>query len=235
MQKQQVAKLFLALFLALCACGSFAADAISKSAPKVRAGTVTIQVRTAESDEFFTVGTGWLYANQDTVVTARHVVEFEPGEITDMRVGFFDGAYADVDAVAMSGSHDVAVIDLEDADVAKAKRNLLKLARTEAVFGEEVYTVGHPMGEDGYLFHLTTGRVTNDNEADIITHSVALIGGNSGGALCNVNGEVTGIAVMRDRRDNVFSFSVSLKVLKAQLTGLVKASKNKGASRPLRD
>lgn len=231
MYTQRAAKAILALLFAVCVCCAHAGDAISKSAGRVRGATVAIQVKYVEYPEYLTVGTGWLHAHQDTVVTAKHVVTASPDEpkVHSYRVQFLDGRRADIESIVVHDFFDVAVINLEDADVSGAKRPLLKFAARSAVVGEEVFTIGHPMSEDGYLFHLTTGRVTNDNELGLLTNSAEAKGGNSGGALCNENGEVTGMVVSRDRRDNLFNFAVALEILKAYVPSMCNVAKKKGA------
>lgn len=72
------------------------------------------------------------------------------------------------------------------------KSHYLKLARLRPERGVDVGVVGNPKG---LLATYTTGQVTNiHEEAGKIQIDASMTQGNSGGPICNFNGEVVGIA-----------------------------------------
>ena len=142
-------------------------------------------------------GSAFVFAVDDGVLTDKsylmtnnHVVE-HADKIT---VTFPDGQEFDGKVTGRDPKSDVAVIEIETAEVAP-----LKLADSSALeVGEWVVAIGNPFG----LSHtLTVGVVSakgrtsvgiNDYE-DFIQTDAAINPGNSGGPLVNLDGEVVGI------------------------------------------
>ena len=99
---------------------------------KVITATVEISVQEKKEDAFMHAGTGWLYKDQSTIITAKHVIDGYDDIITkpdkseewkhmpysSIRVTFSDGQQLIATNVKKSKSYDVAVLTL---DVTKIK------------------------------------------------------------------------------------------------------------------
>lgn len=128
--------------------------------------------------------------------------------------------------VAVDRKRDLAVVQV------KAKlpnTEAAKLSCTSPVRGEQIYTVGNP----SMLYSsVTTGIVSSlqrsyegirfgDNEQgaeSLMQISGGVVGGNSGGAVYNVRGELVGVPVIANRVNEVIGFAVPLDAIKAFLT-----------------
>lgn len=128
-----------------------------------------------------------------------------------------------VKVVAVDRPRDLAVVQvlakLPDSEAAK-------LACDEPTRGESVYTVGNPMGV--LYSSVTTGVVSSlqrdygilrlgsaeDSKHSLMQISGGVIGGNSGGAVYNTNGELIGVPVLAHRVNEVLGFAVPLPAIK---------------------
>lgn len=147
-----------------------------------------------ESEQGTSIGTGFFINENGLALTNYHVLAGasmgrvflcdEKGNIT-----------ADRDrniwrVVQYSSKYDwcIFVVALDPGE----KSHYLKLARQRPERGVDVGVVGNPRG---LLATYTTGQVTNiHEEAGKIQIDASMTQGNSGGPICNFNGEVVGIA-----------------------------------------
>ncbi len=157
------------------------------------------------------------------VVTNAHVVYLSYGDgdryCNDINLYLYGSEYStgDTEATAISASiagvsltYDIAVLKVEGSDLVKNSEAVAaEWSTAEAVYaGETVYAVGNP---EGSLLSVTTGIISRDseyitldmydtayNEDDDFTYRVlrtdaAINGGNSGGGLFDINGNLVGI------------------------------------------
>lgn len=147
-----------------------------------------------ESEQGTSIGTGFFINENGLALTNFHVLA---GASTG-RVFLCDekgNITADRDrnilrVVQYSSKYDwcIFVVSLDPGE----KSHYLKLARQRPERGVDVGVVGNPRG---LLATYTTGQVTNiHEEAGIIQIDASMTQGNSGGPICNFNGEVVGIA-----------------------------------------
>ena len=172
-------------------------------APKLIQATVEISVKEKKDDLFSHVGTGWLYENQYTIVTAKHVVDGY--EITapklgskeeetkhlpyhSIRITFSDGQQIIIDKLKTSKKYDVAVLTF-DAKKNKKQREPLVFATSRPKMGENLFGAGFPFE---YECLLLTGCVTGyHTEKDGVLAGEYLVTnamfapGNSGGPIVN--------------------------------------------------
>lgn len=168
--------------------GSFTKQALFKyMAP----ATFLIQT---ESERGTSIGTGFFINENGLALTNYHVLAGansgkvflcdENGNITADR----DRDILRI--VQYSSKYDwcIFVVSLDPGE----KSPYLKLARQRPERGVDVGVVGNPRG---LLATYTTGQVTNiHEEAGKIQLDASMTQGNSGGPICNFNGEVVGIA-----------------------------------------
>lgn len=147
-----------------------------------------------ESERGTSIGTGFFINENGLALTNYHVLA---GASTG-RVFLCDekgNITADRDrnilrVVQYSSKYDwcIFVVSLDPGE----KSPYLKLARQRPERGVDVGVVGNPRG---LLATYTTGQVTNiHEEAGKIQIDASMTQGNSGGPICNFNGEVVGIA-----------------------------------------
>lgn len=147
-----------------------------------------------ESEQGTSIGTGFFINENGLALTNYHVLAGasmgrvflcdEKGNITADR----DRNILRV--VQYSSKYDwcIFVVALDPGE----KSHYLKLARQRPERGVDVGVVGNPRG---LLATYTTGQVTNiHEEAGEIQIDASMTQGNSGGPICNFNGEVVGIA-----------------------------------------
>lgn len=157
------------------------------------------------------------------VVTNCHVVYLSYGEgdgyCDDISLYLYGSEYSSADTtsnaisaeiVGASLTYDIAVLKVENSDIVKNSDALAaSWSEDECVYaGETVYAVGNP---EGSLLSVTTGIISRDSEyitidmydtaytsEDDFTYRVlrtdaAINGGNSGGGLFDINGNLVGI------------------------------------------
>lgn len=147
-----------------------------------------------ESEQGSSIGTGFFINENGLALTNYHVLAGansgkvflcdENGNITADR----DRDILRI--VQYSSKYDwcIFVVSLDPGE----KSPYLKLARQRPERGVDVGVVGNPRG---LLATYTTGQVTNiHEEAGKIQIDASMTQGNSGGPICNFNGEVVGIA-----------------------------------------
>lgn len=201
-------------------------------APKLIQATVEISVKEKKDDLFSHVGTGWLYENQYTIVTAKHVVDGyeitvpKPGgkeeetkhlPYSSIRITFSDGQQIVIDKLKTSKKYDVAVLTF-DVQKNKKQREPLVFAASRPKVGENLFGAGFPYE---YECLLLTGCVTGyHTEKDGILAGEYLVTnamfapGNSGGPIVNTQGNVIGMVDWIDRRSPAFSFAIPFDVIK---------------------
>ena len=131
--------------------------------------------------------------NKGYIITNNHVIE----NAEEIKVILYDKREFDAKIIGTDPLSDLAVIQIEPDNLAKAKfgdSNLLQI-------GEWVIAIGSPFGL--HLNHtVTAGIVSAVGRSDVISrmnfenfiqHDAAINPGNSGGGLFNLNGELIGI------------------------------------------
>lgn len=154
-------------------------------------------------------GTGIIIGKNDSellIVTNNHVVE---GSET-LTVTFIDGTSVDADIKGTDSAYDIAVIAVPLKSLSDDTLDAVAVATlgdsTQLKVGEPAIAIGNALG---YGQSVTVGVIsaldrsvattdsqtgeTTENSVKLIQTDAAINGGNSGGALVNVNGEVIGI------------------------------------------
>ena len=166
---------------------------------KMKPSTVEISVTTSKGGG---TGTGIIMTEDGYVITNAHVVE---GAKT-IKVTFFDKKQYDAELVGLDTLADVALVKIKDTSVkfTPAKFGSSK----DLLVGEAVVAIGCPAG---YFLTVTNGIVSarpttieiyedggyTEKEMYLLQTSAPLNPGNSGGPLCNLDGEVIGINTLK--------------------------------------
>ena len=217
---------------------SLVETSISSSVDKVYNKTVIIM--SYNNETLKSTGTGFIYKEDGKkayIMTNNHVIE----GADKVKVGFNDGSF--VDAVIVGGEtySDIAVLSMDISSstgiVAIGSSNDIKL-------GDTIFTVGSPMGKE-YIGTVTKGIISGKDRMIGVSHSgntydyymkvlqidAAVNPGNSGGPLCNVNGEVIGIISLKIVQDEVEGMGFAIPIEDA-LDYASKIEKGESIERP---
>jgi 2-alkenal reductase len=175
-------------------------------------------------------GSGFLYDNDDHIVTNHHVVE----GATTVNVIFNDGNWARAEVVATDPQADLAVLKVTPP--AGFAWRPLSLATPESLkVGHTVIAMGNPFGLEGTM---TTGIVSAMGRGlpvgalgasrytlpDVIQTDAAINPGNSGGPLVNLAGEVVGVnfAIESATRSNSgVGFTIPVSIVQRVVPALI--------------
>lgn len=164
-------------------------------------------IRRREVDPFFgffggdrsyrtqSLGSGFIWASDGTIVTNAHVVEGASRIIVNLQ----DGRQFDATVIGVDPDSDVAVLQVKASGLPQAPLG----SSTDLLIGETVIAVGNPFGLSGSVTTgvvSATGRSVPSKEGDrtytdFIQTDASINPGNSGGPLLNIEGKVIGINV----------------------------------------
>ncbi|MGQ0811154.1 MAG: S1C family serine protease [Nitrospiraceae bacterium] len=179
-------------------------------------------------------GTGF-HMRDGYIVTARHAVEQDQAgkKIVPPSIAVMTSDLQELPAQLIGGS---AYLDIVLYRVRNEHQSALSAATPLAEHGispgEEVFTIGYPLGWGPAA---AFGRIGNDSiflqtvETRLLQADLAVCSGNSGGGLYNVSGEVVGVMhaiiqteqIQSERRCSRFAFAVPGRVAHRIITALV--------------
>lgn len=213
---------------------------LSEAVNKVYNAVVVVQ--TYVRKELSASGTGFVYKNEDGkayILTNNHVisggtkiyVNFTNGKKIEAEVLGSD-TYADIAVLSIDSFDDISVATLGSSDDAKV--------------GDTVFAVGAPL-DSAYSWTVTRGILSGKNrliEVDssnsnstsdwvmsAIQTDAAINSGNSGGPLCDANGEVVGITSMKLVKSGVEGMGFAIPIETA-IDYADKIVKNEDIKRP---
>lgn len=175
-------------------------NSISAAVDKVYDSTVV--VLSYKNGNAVSTGTGFVYKKEGStayVITNNHVVS--AGD--SAKVIFSDGTQTDTKILGGETYSDIAVLTVSASSI----KQVATIGNTEDMkLGDTTFAVGAPLG-DTYSGTVTKGILsgkdrlvavsfsgtTSDYYMKVLQTDTALNPGNSGGPLCNVNGEVIGV------------------------------------------
>ncbi len=179
-------------------------NSISGAVDKVYDATVTVS--TYKDGKAISTGTGFVYKKEGStayIMTNNHVIS--GGD--SAKVIFSDGTSADTKMLGGETYSDIAVLTVSSASI----KQVATIGNTENIkLGDTTFAVGAPLG-DTYSGTVTKGILsgkdrlvavsfsgsTSDYYMKVLQTDAALNPGNSGGPLCNVNGEVIGVTSLK--------------------------------------
>lgn len=177
------------------------------------------------------IGTGVIITSKEgDILTNWHVVKenktvmilFKPRNGSELSMG----NYYSAKVVKIDKEKDLALLKLLNTEILNDKniKPILFSNMKKVVQGEDVYTMGHPMGywyksgndEVRSVQNNTTWNVNGimHRAKHIIMTDIPISSGNSGGALVNENLELFGIITYSDTRGQNLNFAVSVLDIK---------------------
>lgn len=178
------------------------ADAVEKVYDSV------VIVGTYKSNKLSSTGTGFIYkkdGDKYNIITNYHVIA--GGD--SVKITLTNGDSIDATLVGGNQYDDIAVLSITSKEELKTA---VMGSSTESRIGDTVFTVGAPVNSSKYSWTVTRGilsgkdrvvsvstsnSLTADYEMKVLQTDAAINSGNSGGPLCNSNGEVIGITNMK--------------------------------------
>lgn len=192
------------------------AEAVSKIYDAV------VVVSTYSNDRYIASGTGFVYkqdGNTYYLLTNYHVIE-DGNHVT---VIFTDGSIVETEIVGFDKYQDIAVLSIES----KEEYQVAEIGNNEETrVGDTAFAVGAPL-DNAYSWTVTRGIISgkdrmvevsldNSNTSDYVMKTLqtdaAINSGNSGGPLCNANGEVIGITSLKLVSDGVEGMGFAIPI-----------------------
>jgi S1-C subfamily serine protease len=161
---------------------------------------ITLQTKTV-------IGSGFLISPRGYAITNHHVIADGGSEIKATKK---DGTVVYARVIHEDSEKDLALIKL-----AGEGYPFLPLAKThEGLIGQEVYTVGAPLGlshtvSKGIVSAIRTIPIRKPREISLIQTSAPIHKGNSGGPLVALNGSVLGVITLKVNTVEGIGFAVS--------------------------
>ena len=201
-------------------------NGISESVDKVYDSVVVVKSKTRNTEA---TGTGFIYSKDDNkyyIVTNFHVIS----GATAISIVFTNNVEVKVDYEGGDQFSDIAVLsyitdkELEVAPIGES---------TNMNVGDTVFAIGAPLDSDVYSWSVTRGilsgkdrevRVSSDNSnsndyiMNVLQTDAAINSGNSGGPLCNSNGEVIGVTNMKLVTSGVEGMGFAIPIEEAKVT-----------------
>lgn len=158
--------------------------------------------------QLYATGTGFVYKTDDNtgyILTNNHVIE----NADSIKVVFTNNNRESVELVGTDAYSDIALLAVgKDKVLAVAE-----IGSSEALkVGDTSFAVGAPLDSSTYAWTVTRGVISGKNRTvsvssngsqastyvmEVLQTDAAINSGNSGGPLCNSNGEVIGITNMK--------------------------------------
>ncbi len=162
-----------------------------------------IIVSNYKNDKLYASGSGFVYKKDDNnfyIITNHHVID--GGD--SFKITYYDGVEVDAKLVGSDQYADIAVLQVEARD----NMDTVRIGATDLLrVGDTTFTVGAPL-DFAYSWTVTRGIISgkerlvevslsNSTDDDYIMNvlqtDAAVNSGNSGGPLCDSNGEVIGV------------------------------------------
>lgn len=162
-------------------------------------------------------GSGIIIGTNDTellIVTNNHVVE----DTTSLTIEFVDGSSVEASYVkGTNSSNDLAVVAVNLENISEETIGAISIATLgdsdELSVGDQVVAIGNALGYGqsvtvGYVSALNRSLTVDNSEISVIQTDASINGGNSGGALINMKGEVVGINFAKESSSSSSSASI---------------------------
>lgn len=199
-------------------------NGIAESVSKVYDSVVVVE--NYKKDTLISTGTGFVY-NKDKkygyILTNNHVID----GATEVYVTFTNGIRKKVLIVGTDAYSDVALLKVDAESVIA----VAKIGNSEKLrLGDTTFAIGAPLDYQVYSWSVTRGIIsgkerlvevslsnsnTSDYVMEVLQTDTAINSGNSGGPLCNYNGEVIGITNMKLASSSVEGMGFAIPIEKA--------------------
>lgn len=172
---------------------------IAEAVDKVYDSVVVVE--SYYKNKLYSTGTGFVYKTSDDkayILTNHHVIESSD----EVKVVFTNNEKETVTILGADAYSDIAVLSVDKDDVI----SVAEIGSSEDLkVGDTAFAVGAPLDSSTYAWTVTRGVISGKNRLvqtsstvmEVLQTDTAINSGNSGGPLCNSNGEVIGITNMK--------------------------------------
>ena len=178
---------------------------ISEAVSKIYDAVVVVE--SYSDGRLYGTGTGFIYKTDDDygyILTNHHVIE----NCDEIRVVFTNDEKVEVEIVGSDAYSDVALLSVDkDKVIAVAEIG----SSEDLKVGDTSFAVGAPLDSSAYAWTVTRGIISGKDRSvevtskngyssqimEVLQTDTAINNGNSGGPLCNSNGQVIGITNMK--------------------------------------
>lgn len=193
---------------------------IAEAVEKVYDAVVVVEVY--QKGNLYATGTGFVFKKDDKkgyILTNNHVIS--NGD--EVYVIFTDNSKEKVEVVGYDDYSDIAVLSVSQDKV----KSVAEIGSSENLkVGDTTFAVGAPLSAEKYSWTVTRGILSGKNRTVEVTSSngygesvievlqtdAAINSGNSGGPLCNANGEVIGITNMKIASSSVEGMGFAIPI-----------------------
>ena len=205
------------------------ADAVEKIYDAV------VVVTTYSRGRDYASGTGFVYKTDNKygyIITNNHVIS----NSTEVKVKFSNDKVYDATVIGSDSYADIAVLSVEkEAVISEAiigKSNTMRV-------GDTTFAVGAPIDSSTFSWSVTRGILSGKNRIvevegedsvnviSVLQTDTAINSGNSGGPLCNSNGEVVGVTNMKLASSSVegMGFAIPIEEATKYADSIIKGEK----------
>ncbi len=206
---------------------------ISEAVDKVYDSVVVVE--SYVRGQLYATGSGFVYKTDDDkgyILTNNHVIS----NATEVKVVFSNDERATVKVVGSDSYSDIALLSVDkDKVIAVAEIG----SSEDLNVGDTAFAIGAPLDSSTYAWTVTRGIISGKNRTvqistsssaygraqntiamEVLQTDAAINNGNSGGALCNSNGEVIGITNMKLASSSIegmgFAIPIETAIKKAE-------------------
>lgn len=201
------------------------ADAVEKIYDSV------VVIETFVNDRAYATGTGFVFASDDDngyIMTNNHVIAGSNA----VKVTFTDGKKVEAKVVGNDEYSDIAVLSVKEEDVIL----VCDTGSSEDMrVGDTTFAVGAPIDSSVYSWTVTRGILSGKNRVvesgnnskssvmEVLQTDTAINSGNSGGPLCNSNGEVIGVTNMKIASSSIegMGFAIPIEIALTYANSLI--------------
>lgn len=193
-----------------------------------------VYVESYQNNKAIGSGSGFIYKVDDKygyVLTNEHVIS----TATSVKTTNIEGKESEAKVLGKDSYSDIAVLQIAKEDVLLVS----ELGKSKDMeLGDTIFTVGSPLGKT-YMGSVTKGIISGKDRTvessqyimEVLQVDAALNPGNSGGPLCNMNGEVIGINSMKLVQSEIEGMGFAIPIELA-LTIAEKLEKGESVDRP---
>ncbi len=190
---------------------------VEKKAVMIEVPTVVVQTVLTISDQGMEIhaetatvtflGSGAIISPVGHILTCAHL--FNNGKTKSITVIDIKGLKQPGTLLYMDNKRDLALVKINGT------YDPVKVSGQTPVNGQEVIAVGNPEGLDFTVTHGIVSRIDRDlEEGFLFTQTDAPInGGNSGGPLFDLHGDLVGINARKYRNSDGLGFAISIKTI----------------------
>ena len=204
---------------------------IADAVEKVYDSVVTVE--SYINGKLYSTGTGFVFDSNGYILTNYHVIK----NSTEIKVILTNENNIEAKVIGQDSYSDIAVLSIPKNYVIQ----IASIGSSEDLrVGDTAFAVGAPIDASTYSWTVTRGIISGKNREvevldenkqahlmEVLQTDAAINEGNSGGPLCNSNGEVIGITNMKLASSNIegMGFAIPIEIAKEYANKFIEGEK----------